>query len=240
MPTEAAPPAQAVALLRDGVPVVDLWGGVADPQDGRRWASDTVVSFFSATKGVTAVCVSMLVQRGLLDPETPVADIWPEFAAAGKGAITVGQVCSHQAGLPYVERDCTLAEALAWTPMVEALAAQAPVWEPGSTHGYHMRTYGWLVGEIVRRVDPAGRTPGAFVRDEIAAPLGLDLWIGLPESVEPRVARLVVPRESLRDALAGREVADVDVVVGDVMVKDYSSFNADDDAADVAAFNFVL
>ena len=83
-----------------------------------------------------------------------------------------------------------------------SLAAQAPVWEPGSTHGYHMRTYGWLVGEIVRRVDPAGRTPGAFVRDEIAAPLGLDLWIGLPESVEPRVARLVVPRESLRDALA--------------------------------------
>ena len=192
----------AVCVYVDGRPVVDLWGGLADATTGRPWTRDTVVPFFSATKGITAVCVSLLVQRGLVAPDTPVADLWPEFAAAGKGAITVGDVCAHRAGLPYVEGEWTLAEALTWEPMVEALAAQAPVWEPGTAHGYHMRTYGWLVGEIVRRADPAGRTPGPFLREEIAGSLGLDLWIGLPEAEEPRVARLVPPADSLRDALA--------------------------------------
>lgn len=192
----------AVCVYVDGCPVVDLWGGHADATNGTAWTRDTVVPFFSATKGITAVCVSLLVQRGLLDPEAPVASLWPEFAAAGKGAITVGDVCAHRAGLPYVEGEWTLPEALTWEPMVDALAAQAPVWEPGTTHGYHMRTYGWLVGEIVRRADPAGRTPGPFLRDEIAGPLGLDCWIGLPETEEWRVARLVPPRDSLRDALA--------------------------------------
>ena len=103
----------------------------------------------------------------------------------------VAQLMSHQAGLPLVEGDFTLDETLAWTPMVEALAAQKPIWPPGTRHGYHMRTFGWLVGELVRRVD--GRTIGAFWRDEIADPLGLDFWIGLPEAIEPRVARLVPP-----------------------------------------------
>jgi CubicO group peptidase (beta-lactamase class C family) len=150
---------------------------------------------YSSTKGVTSVCANRLIEQGRLDPDATVAQYWPEFAANGKAAITVRQALSHQAGLPYVEGDFTLDEALAWDPMVAAIAAQAPIWEPGTQHGYHMRTFGWIVGEIVRRID--GRTIGTFWRDQIADPLGLDFWIGLPEEIEPRVARLVPPQSDL-------------------------------------------
>jgi CubicO group peptidase (beta-lactamase class C family) len=190
----------AVCVYVDGRPVVDLWGGVADRRRAQRWAEDTVVPVFSSTKGVTAVAASLAIERGLLDPDAPVASTWPEFAAAGKEAITVRQVLSHQAGLPLVEGRFTLEQALSWDPVVEALAAQAPLWPPGSQHGYHMRTYGWLVGELLRRA--TGRSPGRFVRDEVAEPLGLAIWIGLPEEMEPRVARVVPPQNSLRELLA--------------------------------------
>jgi len=191
----------AVSVYLDGQPVVDLWGGLADPTNGGRWQEDTIVLVYSATKGVTATCANLLMQRDLLDPEATVASIWPEFAANGKGEITVAQTMSHQAGLPLVEGDFTLEESLSWTPMVDALARQAPIWKPGTKHGYHMRTYGWLVGEIIRRVDPAHRTPGTFWREEIADALGVDFWIGLPEDLEPRVAQLVPPKLDLREAL---------------------------------------
>jgi CubicO group peptidase (beta-lactamase class C family) len=118
---------------------------------------------------------------------------WPEFAVNGKAGVLVRHLLSHSAGLPVVEGDFTLESALAWDPVVEQLAGQAPRWEPGTRVGYHMRTYGWLVGELVRRVD--GRTVGRFFREEIADPLGLDFWIGLPEALEPRVARLIPPPE---------------------------------------------
>jgi CubicO group peptidase (beta-lactamase class C family) len=185
----------AVCVYLDGHPVVDLWGGVADATTGKPWLSDSVVLVYSSTKGVTSVCANLLIERRLIDPAAAVCEYWPEFAAAGKGAITVAQLMSHQAGLPFVEGDYSLEEVLAWDPMVQALAAQEPVWPPGTRHGYHMRTFGWLVGELVRRVD--GRTIGTFWRDEIAVPLGLDFWIGLPESIEPRVARLVPPKDDL-------------------------------------------
>ena len=152
----------AVSAYVDGRPVLDLWGGVADPATGRRWSDDTVVPVFSSTKGVTAVGANLAIERGLLDPEATVATYWPEFAAAGKESITVGQVLSHQAGLPLVEGDFTLDEVLSWEPVVSALAAQAPLWPPGSQHGYHMRSYGWLVGELLRRV--TGVSPGQFLR----------------------------------------------------------------------------
>lgn len=191
----------AVSIHVDGRPVVDLWGGLADATSGASWKEDTLVLVYSATKGVTATCANLLMQQGHLDPEATVAAIWPEFAANGKGAITVGQVMSHQAGLPFVEGEFTLEESLAWQPMVDALAAQKPIWEPGTKHGYHMRTYGWLVGEIIRRVDPQHRSVGTFWREEIADGLDIDFWIGLPEELEPRVARLVPPRTDLRKAL---------------------------------------
>lgn len=181
----------AVCVYSDGVPVVDLWGGLADTVSGRPWTSDTIVLVYSMTKGISAVCVNLLIERGLLDPDAPVARYWPEFAANGKGDIPLRWILSHQAGLAVIDADVTLEQALSWTPVVDALAAQAPNWEPGTAHGYHLRSFGWLVGEIVRRVD--GRTIGAFFAEEVAAPLGLDFWIGLPEAQEPRVATLVPP-----------------------------------------------
>ena len=190
----------SVCVYAHGTKVVDLWGGVADPASGRPWQQDAIVNVFSSTKGVTAVGANLAIERGLLDPDATVATYWPEFAAAGKEAITVRQVLSHQAGLPLVEAELTLEEALSWEPVVTALAAQAPLWEPGTQHGYHMRTYGWLTGELLRRT--TGRTPGTFLREEVAAPLGLDFWVGLPEAEEPRVATLVPPSTSIRDALA--------------------------------------
>jgi CubicO group peptidase (beta-lactamase class C family) len=152
---------------------------------------DTIVPVFSCTKGVTAVCANLLIQRGELDPDAAVARYWPEFAANGKAGVLVRHVLSHRAGLPVVEGEFTLARALAWDPVVEQLARQAPRWEPGTAAGYHVRSYGWITGEIVRRI--TGRTLGRLLADEIAAPLGLELWVGLPEALEPRVARLVPP-----------------------------------------------
>jgi CubicO group peptidase (beta-lactamase class C family) len=192
----------AMCLYLDGEPVVDLWGGLADATTGVPWDEDTLVLVFSATKGVTAICASLLVQRGLLDPEARVTTLWPEFAQNGKDDVTVGQVFSHQAGLPYVEGDFSLEESLSWQPMVDALAAQAPIWEPGTKHGYHMRTFGWLAGEIIRRADPQHRSVGALLRADVAEPLDVDFWIGLPESLEPRVAQLEPPRADLRKALS--------------------------------------
>jgi CubicO group peptidase (beta-lactamase class C family) len=138
---------------------------------------------------MTAICANKLAQEGALDVDAPVAQYWPEFAANGKADVPVSYLLSHQVGLAWIEGAITLEDALAWDPAVEALAAQAPSWEPGTQHGYHAVTYGWLVGEVIRRV--SGRRIGAYLHDEVAAPLDLDLWIGLPESEEPRVARLV-------------------------------------------------
>jgi CubicO group peptidase (beta-lactamase class C family) len=183
----------AACVYRDGRPVVDLWGGLADanPTGPRAWAEDTVGLVFSSTKGVTAICAHLLVQQGLLDLDAPVAHYWPEFASAGKAAIPVRWVMSHRAGLPAVTAKLTLDEVFAWEPVVEAIAAQAPLWEPGTAHGYHARTYGWIMGEIVRRI--TGKSLGRFLADTVAAPLGLDFWVGLPDDQERRTARLYPP-----------------------------------------------
>lgn len=187
----------AVYVYRDGRPVVDLWGGLADSDAGRPWVEDTLQLVYSATKGATATCAHLLAQRGELDLDAPVAEYWPEFAAAGKAGIPVRWLLTHQAGLPVVDRPVPLADALAWTPMTVALAAQRPVWTPGTAHGYHGRTFGWLVGEVIRRV--SGRTVGRFLAEEIAGPLGLDFFIGLPAAERPRVSRMVNSQPSAAD-----------------------------------------
>jgi CubicO group peptidase (beta-lactamase class C family) len=176
------------ALCADGELKVDLWGGVADLATGRAWDERTLQLVFSTTKGAAAICVARLVDAGQLSFDDRVAQHWPEFAAEGKHDITVAQLMSHQAGLPYVDAQLTTAQVLAVEPVVSALAAQRPVWEPGTTHGYHALTYGWLAGELVRRVD--GRSIGRYFAEEVAAPLGIDFWIGLPESEEERVSTL--------------------------------------------------
>ena len=186
--TELGELGAAFSLYVDGEQKADLWAGVADRTTGREWSEDTLQLVFSTTKGAAAICVARLVQAGAMSYDDRVATYWPEFAANGKGDVTIAQLMSHQAGLPYTDADLTFDDLMAVTPVVEALAAQAPVWEPGTRHGYHAVTYGWLAGELVRRVD--GRRIGRYFADEIAEPLGLDFWIGLPESEEPRVSRL--------------------------------------------------
>ncbi len=206
--TDQAEVGAAFAAYHHGQKVVDLWGGVADPDTERPWDEDSVALVFSTTKGATATCAHLLAQAGRLDVEAPVADYWPEFAAAGKESMPVAYLMSHQAGLAWTDAPMTLEQALAWDPVVEALAAEAPKWEPGTAHGYHATTYGWLVGEVVHRID--GRSLGTFFHDEVATPLGLDFWIGLPEEIEPRVAPLVTmevptdgPARELMDQFMG-------------------------------------
>ena len=179
----------AFSAYHRGEQVVDLWGGLADAKEERPWAEDTMVLVYSTTKGATATCANALADRGLLDVDAPVADYWPEFAAAGKADIPVSHLLSHQAGLAWTDGTMSTDEALAWDPVIRALEAQAPAWEPGTRHGYHATTYGWLVGEVVRRVHGTSGFGSAF-RDLVGDPLGLDFYVGLPERFESRVARL--------------------------------------------------
>ena len=178
----------AFSLYHRGSKVVDLWGGVADVASARPWTEDTLQLVFSTTKGATAVCANLLVQRGELDLDAPVASYWPEFEAEGKGDIPVRWLLSHRSGLPAVDDKPAPGVLLDWDAICALLAAQKPYWEPGTTHGYHALTYGWLVGEVVRRV--SGKSLGSFFKDEVATPLGLDFHIGLPAALEPRVSTL--------------------------------------------------
>ncbi|MEU2117515.1 serine hydrolase domain-containing protein [Streptomyces sp. NPDC016459] len=184
----------AVTVQIHGETVVDLWGGWADSARTRRWERDTVVNVWSTTKGVTALCAHILADRGLLDLDAPVASYWPEFAAAGKEKLPVRHLLSHRAGLAGLREPLSLAEFYDWEVTTARLAATEPWWEPGTRSGYHAMTYGFLVGEVVRRV--TGRLPSTFLRDEITGPLGIDFTIGLPEREAARAAELVHPRAS--------------------------------------------
>jgi CubicO group peptidase (beta-lactamase class C family) len=191
----------AFAAYHRGEKVVDLWGGVADRTTGRPWEEDTLVLVYSTTKGVMAMCANRLAQDGRLDVEAPVVTYWPEFAQAGKETITVADLLSHRAGLAWVDGTMSVEDMLAWDPVIAALERQAPSWPPGTAHGYHATTYGWLVGEVIRRV--TGVSPGTFLREEIAGPLEADFFIGLPASEEPRVARLLSFMDRLRPGRPG-------------------------------------
>jgi len=177
------------SLHVEGRKVVDIWGGSVDEAGSAPYDEDTLQLVFSTTKGATASCVNLLIQRGLIDLDTPVATYWPEFAQAGKESIPVRWLMGHRAGLVTVDKKLSLEEVLAWDPIVQALEVQEPFWEPGTAHGYHAVTFGWLMGELIRRVD--GRGLGQFFADEIAQPLGLEFWIGLPESQEARVSPMI-------------------------------------------------
>ena len=178
----------AVSIFHEGKCVVDLVGGFFDTESIKPYEHDTLQLVFSSTKGVTAIAVAMCVERGLLSYDEPVALFWPEFARAGKEKATVAQLLSHQVGLYTVEGPVAHADVLDWNFMVERLAATAPAFPIGSTHGYHAITFGWLAGELVRRVD--GRNIGRFIAEEIANPLGVEIYVGLPEFLESRVSPL--------------------------------------------------
>jgi CubicO group peptidase (beta-lactamase class C family) len=181
----------ALAVVVEGRTVVDLWGGYADTGRTRAWERDTVVNVFSVGKGVTALCAHRLAARGLLDLEAPVARYWPEFAAAGKEGVTVAQLLDHSAGLPAVRELLPAGTLYDWDAFSAALAAETPWWEPGTQHGYHAITFGFLVGEVLRRA--SGRSVRDLVREEIAAPLDLDLSVGLSEEADGRAADLLPP-----------------------------------------------
>jgi CubicO group peptidase (beta-lactamase class C family) len=180
------------SVVLNGEVVLDLWGGHADRNQTRPFDDQTLTPVFSVTKAIAAILVARLVDEGRLFYDQPVADVWPEFAAAGKSAITIEQALSHQAGLPGFLEPMDPAEWFDWDAVCAKLAAMKPMWPPGSASGYHAITYGYLAGEIFRRVD--GRTMGAALAQDIAGPLGLDLFIGLPESEDGRLANLERPK----------------------------------------------
>ncbi len=217
----------AVALYAEGRKVVDLWGGVADRRNGRPWMKDTPAIVFSVTKGVLAICAYQLVGQGLLDLDAPVARYWPEFAAHGKAAATVRMLLGHRAGLVALDRDLSYNEVLAWDPVIRAIEEQAPLWSPGTAYSYHTITYGWLVGEVIRRI--SSKSPGEFLRTELSGPVGLNVWIGAPESVIERAAWLEPP------------MPDTDPVLGAVLAEWFANEPVADRAGSMGgAFGFPL
>ena len=179
----------ALCVTLEGETVVDLWGGHRDEARSLPWERDTLANVYSTTKGITAIALHRLVDEGLVDLDAPVARYWPEFARAGKQRIPVRQLLSHEAGLAAVRKTLPQGALYDWRLMCEALAEQEPWWEPGKRHGYHALTYGWLVGEVIRRV--RGKSVGQVVREEIARPLGAEFEIGFGPELDPRVAPLL-------------------------------------------------
>ncbi len=181
----------AVAVTVDGESKVDLWAGHGDAARTRAWERDTIVNVFSTTKGMAALCGHMLADRGELDFDAPVTRYWPEFGQAGKSEMPVRYLFTHEAGLPVIDKELPPGAGLDWDVMCEALAEQAPVWEPGTKQGYHAATFGFLVGEVVRRI--SGRSVGTFLRDEVTGPLGADFLIGFGPEEDHRVADMLMP-----------------------------------------------
>jgi len=199
----------AVSITIEGQPVVEVWGGWMDAARTVPWRRDTLVDVFSIGKAMVTVCVLMLVDRGEVALDSPVARYWPEFAAAGKGGVTVRTLLSHRAGLPAVRRDVSEAEIYDWDALTGALAAEEPWWEPGSTHGYHVNTFGFLTGEIVRRV--SGASIGEFFRREVAAPLDADFHFGLDREHDARAAEYVFGGEAAEFTEGVEEPAPLDM-----------------------------
>ena len=180
----------AVNVTVGGQTVVDLWGGVhAGKGDEEPWQADTLVPVFSCTKGATAIAAHVLISAGKLDLEAHVIDYWPEFGAAGKERATVAMMLDHSVGLPTLRAKLPKGSVYDWDEMVSRLQGEAPFWEPGTRNGYHMLTFGWTVGELVRRA--SGGSLGTFFREAVAKPAGADVWIGLPEAEEHRVAKII-------------------------------------------------
>ena len=225
----------AMAAVVGGRVVVDLWAGLADAHTGRPWREDTPVLVYSTTKGPTALCALLLWERGLLDIDAPVADLWPEFAAAGKAAVTTRHVLTHQAGLPVFDEPISFTECHDHDLVAARLAAQAPRWEPGTVHGYHPLTYGWLVGEVVRRV--SGRSVGVMLAEEVARPLDLDLWIGLPAERESSVARLAPGRLDMAAVSPGDPALTFLAAIMDIDSLTFKAFANPPGQLDVESFN---
>ena len=206
----------AIAFTLNGESVVDLWGGYyAGHSTEREWERDTLVNTYSTTKGMTAICAHQLVEAGRLDLDAPVAEYWPEFKAAGKSEIPVRWLLSHQSGLPAIRRELPPETLFDWSALCAALAEQEPWWTPGTKHGYHPMTYGFLVGEVIRRV--SGRTVGEIFREDVARPLDADFHIGLPASEDGRVSDLIGSIAGPPKTEAGKPAARIKGPMGDFL-----------------------
>jgi len=207
-----------VAAYLDGKLVIDTWAGLADPASGRKVEGGTLFNVFSVTKPVAAVACHLLVDRGLLDYDTPIVKWWPEYGANGKETTTLRHILTHRAGVPQMPEDVTPERMCDWDWMTRGIAALKPLVEPGSKALYLSMTFGWLCGELVRRADPYHRGFKQFIREEIAAPLKAnDLWIGIDGAVEPRIARLTnasptIPAEYLPPLYTASMPPQVDLV----------------------------
>lgn len=179
----------SVCVSVDGRTVVDLWGGFRDIERRQRWSRDTVGIVYSCTKAATALCAHRLIDQGLLDLDRTVAHYWPQFAGAGKENATVRMALNHTLGLPAAREPVEKGGFNDWDYMISRLADEALFWQPGEKTGYHMFTFGWIIGEVVRRI--SGKSLGRFFRDEIAGPLGLDFRIGLPPGEKPEIAPII-------------------------------------------------
>lgn len=205
--------AAQLCIYRNGRIVVDLWTG-QDPETGKPWDAESLTVLMSVSKGMTATCVHLLADRGLLALDAPVREYWPEFAAGGKGGITVADVLSHRGGLSSFDAEAGIGarELTDWSACVAALESMTPLWQPGTAFYYHSLTGGYLAGELIRRI--AGKSVGEFLAAEIAGPLGLSLWIGLPEDQEyrvvPQFTRRHLPGAAEVRAVLGRMGIDVD------------------------------
>lgn len=196
-------PGAAIALSIHGKPVIDLWGGWKNAAKDQFWQRDTIVNFFSVSKALCTICVLRLVEQGHVSLDAPIADIWPEFVQNRKEKITLRHVLSHQSGLPSLQEPLPAGAMLDWASMANALARAAPWWEPGTAHGYHVNTFGFLLGEVARRV--SGRTIGTILREDVAGPLGADVHIGLPPSQHSRVAEYLWPATTSQQAMPSAE-----------------------------------
>jgi CubicO group peptidase (beta-lactamase class C family) len=176
----------SASIVVDGRCVVDLWAGHADSAKTRPWNRDTIVNVFSTTKGLCAMCAHRLADQGKLDFDAPVAKYWPEFAQAGKGTMPVSYLLNHKAGLAAIKAPLAPDDVFSWEKVTSELARQEPWWNPGTRHGYHAITFGWLVGEVVRRI--SGKSLGTYFRDEIAKPLGAEAYIGVGPEFDSRIA----------------------------------------------------
>jgi CubicO group peptidase (beta-lactamase class C family) len=183
----------AAAVVVDGRSVVDIWAGHADQAKTRPWNRDTIVNVWSTTKGLCAMCAHRLADQGKLDLDAPVAKYWPEFAQAGKGSIPVSFLLNHRAGLPAIKAPLKDDDLFSWETVTKELAREEPWWEPGTKHGYHAITFGWLVGEVVRRI--SGKSLGTYFRDEIAKPLVAEAYIGIGPEFDVRVAETIYAPE---------------------------------------------
>ncbi len=189
----------AVAVWVDGELVVNLWGGHSDSRRRRPWREDTLASIFSGSKGLTSTCLHLLADRGEIDLDAPVARYWPEFGQAGKERITVAEVLSHRSGVIGPRDRMHWGDVAEWDLVCERLAAAEPWWRPGTAQGYHVVSFGFILGEVVRRV--TGRTLGEYLRTEIAEPMGVDVHIGLPRAQHHRCAEMI-NKPHIRDVLA--------------------------------------